>query len=66
MPIYEYKCSECHHQFEKLIRVSGADGPTKCPECGEREPQRVMSSFAALGTSSKSTGSCGAPGPGFS
>ena len=33
MPIYEYKCDHCGHQFEKLMRIS-ADAPP-CGNCGK-------------------------------
>jgi len=33
MPIYEYKCDHCDHQFEKLMRIS-ADAPP-CENCGK-------------------------------
>ncbi len=32
MPIYEYQCDNCQHQFEKLQRMSDAV-LTNCPEC---------------------------------
>ena len=33
MPIYEYACQRCEHQFELLQRIS--DDPVEdCPECG--------------------------------
>ncbi len=33
MPIYEYKCRVCGHQFEKIQKFS--DSPVrKCPSCG--------------------------------
>ncbi|HWE38756.1 MAG TPA: zinc ribbon domain-containing protein [Isosphaeraceae bacterium] len=32
MPIYEYRCEPCHHDFETLVRGSG-DVP-HCPRCG--------------------------------
>jgi len=33
MPIYEYKCSECHSKIE-LIQNVGANAPEICPKCG--------------------------------
>ena len=32
MPIYEYRCQECHHEFERLQKFS--DPPIEaCPTC---------------------------------
>jgi putative FmdB family regulatory protein len=33
MPIYEYECKKCHHQFEKIQKFSDPH-PKKCPKCG--------------------------------
>ncbi len=40
MPIYEFFCKKCHHEFEEL--VFGADMP-QCPHCGAAESQKLMS-----------------------
>lgn len=32
MPIYEYQCQECHHEFERLQKISD-DPLLDCPEC---------------------------------
>lgn len=41
MPIYDYVCSTCTHQFEALLR-HGAEPPL-CPRCGGAELQRLPS-----------------------
>ena len=42
MPIYEYRCSACGHELEKIQRMS--DAPlTDCPECGKSALQRLVS-----------------------
>jgi putative FmdB family regulatory protein len=33
MPLYEYKCSNCHYSFEKVQKVNDKP-PKKCPKCG--------------------------------
>lgn len=51
MPIYEYACQKCGHQFEALQKVS--EGPLrKCPECGELRLKRLISApqFRLKGT----------------
>ncbi len=34
MPIYEYRCDNCGHEFDTLQKVSD-DALTVCPECGK-------------------------------
>lgn len=33
MPTYQYKCTDCNHEFEEFQRIS-ADPIKTCPECG--------------------------------
>ncbi len=42
MPIYEYKCTNCDHELEKLQKMS--DDPLRdCPECGEPALRKMIS-----------------------
>ena len=42
MPIYEYLCSACNHEFDALQKVS--DEPlTECPECGNQTLKKKLS-----------------------
>lgn len=42
MPIYEYECQACGHQFEEWQKIS--DSPVrKCPTCGQRKVERLVS-----------------------
>ena len=70
MPIYEYRCDKCGHQFEVLIR-NQADYPSACPACRKGKPVKAFSSFAALsGSATKAApcagGACPLPGGGCS
>lgn len=42
MPIYEYRCSECGHTFDRLQQMSDPD-PEECPSCGGDEVGRLIS-----------------------
>jgi putative FmdB family regulatory protein len=57
MPIYEYRCRKCNHEFECLVLRS--DDPISCPECEADKVERMMSacSFKSSGTYSSSAGS---------
>jgi len=40
MPIYEYECRGCGHQFERLVRTG--DTPA-CPSCQGQDLERLLS-----------------------
>ena len=68
MPLYEYSCKACEHQFEVLVR--NGDTP-ECPACRGNALERRFSVFAARTTAAAAPraagpcGSCGDPrGPG--
>ena len=46
MPLYEYRCAECEHEFETLVSAGRADQAT-CPACGTGEVRRLLSLFSA-------------------
>jgi putative FmdB family regulatory protein len=62
MPMYEYKCSECEHQFEEL--VSSGTVSVACPKCGSEKTQKLLSVFAASAGSASGAPSCGSAGCG--
>jgi putative FmdB family regulatory protein len=39
MPIYEYKCEEGAHVFEKIVPMSDGDKTQPCPEHGKECPR---------------------------
>jgi len=42
MPIYDYKCSNCEHQFELIQKFS--DQPAEiCPQCNQKSIQKLVS-----------------------
>ncbi len=41
MPIYEYACPSCGHEFEKIVRYKDPSPP--CPECASAEVQKKLS-----------------------
>ena len=69
MPIFEYICKQCDHEFEALVYGSQK---AACPKCHSRQlaPQLSVFAVAAKGAGSApatggACGSCGDPrGPG--
>ncbi len=42
MPIYEYQCESCNHEFESIQKMN--ESPlTTCPECGAEPLKKLIS-----------------------
>jgi len=69
MPIYEYTCKDCSHEFEALVY---GNQKAECPKCHSKRLAPQLSVFAVAAKSGSSAdvatgacGSCGDPrGPG--
>ena len=53
MPTYEYRCSKCRYEFEKLQAMSEA-AVKKCPKCKRLAVRRLIST--GVGVIFKGTG----------
>ncbi len=56
MPIYEYKCKTCGEKFEVLVYSDSEK--IICDKCGSEDSERLLSGFAATGSSSSLSSSC--------
>lgn len=65
MPIYEYRCGHCDHEFEELVRSTDGTDRIACPQCGGGKVARKQSVFAAHQAAVRSTplptATCGRP-----
>jgi len=71
MPIFEYVCKECQHEFEALVF---GKQKAECPKCQSKKLEPQLSVFAVAAKSGPTSrrslpagpcGSCGDPrGPG--
>ncbi|MEZ5357324.1 MAG: zinc ribbon domain-containing protein [Candidatus Zixiibacteriota bacterium] len=61
MPLYEYSCKECGHRFEELVSSMSAENPP-CPSCGNKQTDKLLSTFAASTGATSTTPSCGMKG----
>lgn len=52
MPIYEYQCTACHHEFDEIQKMSDP-ALTHCPNCNQETVVRLVS---AAGFQLKGTG----------
>jgi putative FmdB family regulatory protein len=49
MPLFEFKCNDCGHQFEELTSSTETELPA-CPECKQVDTKKLpsLSSFGGL------------------
>ena len=64
MPIYEYRCNECDHQFEVLTSPGRVMEQVRCDKCNSDKVTKVISagsfrSGAGISLPSASAGRCG-------
>ena len=43
MPLYDFRCRACGHEFEAMAPVGGT---AACPECGTADAERRLTAFA--------------------
>ena len=61
MPIYEYQCNACCHNFESLC-LSADDADPNCPQCQCADVTKLMSA-GAIRAQGITAGSGGFSGP---
>ncbi|MBI4472056.1 MAG: zinc ribbon domain-containing protein [Acidobacteria bacterium] len=44
MPLYEYRCRKCEHEFETLVLPTFPD--PECPSCKSQDLEKLISGFA--------------------
>jgi len=60
MPIYEFSCEDCGHQFEDLVR---SDDPCpKCPKCKSQNVKKLVSATGIKTSGKNAFSSAGSPG----
>jgi putative FmdB family regulatory protein len=44
MPIYQYRCRNCDHEFEMILSIADGDKQTRkaCPKCSRRKLMRLI------------------------
>ncbi|MFA5354511.1 MAG: zinc ribbon domain-containing protein [Thermodesulfovibrionales bacterium] len=56
MPIFEYRCSRCGLDFERLVFGTKT---VNCPACGSDEVRKKPSLFGMSGVENPSSSGCG-------
>lgn len=58
MPLFEFRCQECGHTFEKIVPSSNSE--VSCRNCESAKVEKLLSVFAV----GRASGSSAAPEPG--
>lgn len=59
MPIFEFKCKECENRFEKIVFKPLDQVEIKCPKCGSKEVEKLISALGSIGAGNGSGCSSG-------
>ena len=51
MPIYEFRCAQCGHEFSLMRPMSQSGEESVCPRCSAPGARRLISRIAAIGGS---------------
>lgn len=69
MPLYEFRCTKCGHEFEQIV-FSSDNEPMKCPKCRVPKLERLLSIFSSSTTGTRAgasvSSSCATSSRGFS
>jgi len=47
MPIYEYRCNDCKHVFDRVEPLAEHGKTPHCPKCKSKKVQQVLTPFFA-------------------
>jgi len=47
MPVYEYKCGSCDHEFDEFVHSSTKRNAVACPSCSSKKVVPKLSVFSA-------------------
>lgn len=61
MAIYDLKCDDCGHRFEKFITGYIKEEDKECPRCYSRKVSQQFSSSFGIGGSLPGSGGCSTP-----
>ncbi len=51
MPIYEYRCEDCGHSFDKFVRSMFSSIDLECPHCHSKRCKKSISLFGTVSSS---------------
>lgn len=55
MPVFDYRCNECEHEFSELVARDARDS-VSCPRCESGNTTRKVSLFSGCKSSCSSPG----------
>lgn len=45
MPLYDFACSKCGHEYEAILKIDEPWDELACPKCGARSPKKLATAF---------------------
>jgi putative FmdB family regulatory protein len=48
MPVYEYLCKACKHEYSEILTIKESEDVPACPSCGSEDVQKLISSVSVV------------------
>ena len=45
MPLYDFACTRCGHEYEAILKIDEPWDGLECPECGALSPKKLATAF---------------------
>lgn len=45
MPLYDFACSGCGHEYEAILKIDEPHAELECPKCGAKAPKKLATAF---------------------
>jgi putative FmdB family regulatory protein len=45
MPLYDFACRKCGHEYEAILKIADPDDHLECPKCGAKDSKKLATAF---------------------
>ncbi len=45
MPLYDFACCACGHEYEAILKIEEPYNHLECPKCGATAPKKLATAF---------------------
>ena len=45
MPLYDFACCKCGHEYEAIVKIEEPYDHLECPQCRAKKPKKLATAF---------------------